>query len=214
MAARLLVINPNSTAAMTAGILAVARAAAPPAVVVEAVTNHGAPAAIEGPEDGRAATPGVLAAICDNPGFDGYLIACFDDTGLAEARALSPRPVVGIGEASYLAAAASGPFCVVTTVAEAEPVIAGNIAAAGLADRCLGVKAAGISVLDLEYRKDEAAETVAATITRETARHDVSTVVLGCAGMGGIQAALAARAAATLVEPVAAGVGLLVRRAA
>ena len=84
-----LIINPNSTQAMTHSILKVARLAAPVDVHLTAVTNHTAPPAIEGPADGDAAVPGVLQAIEDNPQYDGYLIACFDDTGLNEAKTIN-----------------------------------------------------------------------------------------------------------------------------
>lgn len=210
---RLLVINPNATEAMTIGIASIARSAAPAGCAIAAVTNASGPPAIEGPADGAAAVPGVLEAIRAHPDYDGYLIACFDDTGLDEARRVSEKPVVGIGEASFLAAAAHGPFCIVTTVAEAEPVITKNVRASEAASRCKSVKAAGISVLDLEYRMDEAAPKVSAEINRQCSIHGVSTVILGCAGMGGVQSRIAERVRAALIEPVAAGVALLHERA-
>jgi allantoin racemase len=45
--------------------------------------------------------------IISNGNFDAYVIACFDDTGLAEARALTKKPVIGIGQASFHLAASS-----------------------------------------------------------------------------------------------------------
>ncbi len=99
---RVLVINPNSTESMTEGIVAAACAAAAPDVKIEGMTNAGAPPAIQGEAAGRAATPGVIAA-CRNAGangFDAAIIACFDATGLVDARAAQPIPVNGIGPAA------------------------------------------------------------------------------------------------------------------
>ena len=125
---------------------------------VEAITNHQAPTAIQGPEDGDAAVPGVLNII-SNGNFDAYVIACFDDTGLAEARTITQKPVIGIGQASFhLAALSSGRFSVLTTLAVSIPVIAENIEAQGFGPVCDGVYASGVPVLDLPYVEDSTAE--------------------------------------------------------
>jgi len=203
---RLLIINPNSTEVMTRSILRVAEAAASDDMELHALTNRSAPPAIEGPEDGAAAVPGVLDAIKQNPDFDGFLIACFDDTGLSEAKAASSAHVIGIGEASFAAAAAHGAFCIVTTVPEAEPVIEANVARSKAASLCHGVAAAGISVLDLEFDKEKAIRHVSEEIKKQKRIHNVSTVILGCAGMGGVLPALSDRVGGHLVEPVTSGI--------
>jgi len=64
--------------------------------------THG-PASIQGPEDGEAALAGLFEevdrAVQDD--LDAIIIACFDDTGLDQARRMSGRPTVGIGEAAF-----------------------------------------------------------------------------------------------------------------
>ena len=141
---RLVYINPNSTAAMTDSIVGVARAALPEAVV-EGLTNTAGPPAIQGPEDGDAAVPGVLDLVRGASGADAIVIACFDDTGLAEARGAAACPVLGIGQAAYLMAAVMGRrFSVVTSLAVSVPVIRGNIEAAGFGAACLSVRASGL----------------------------------------------------------------------
>ena len=89
-------INPNTTASMTQGIVATARAALPEAQIF-GLTNTSAPPAIQGKADGDAALPGLLALLPEARalGADAIVIACFDDTGLAQARA--PRHVRSIG---------------------------------------------------------------------------------------------------------------------
>lgn len=59
---RLAVINPNSTVSMTDKIAVAARLAAPGAMI-DARTCIGAPASIQGPEDGAAALPFLLAEV-------------------------------------------------------------------------------------------------------------------------------------------------------
>ncbi|MBB6468021.1 hypothetical protein HNQ96_003905 [Aminobacter lissarensis] len=49
--------------------------------------------------------PGMLNEIQRHPGMRGYIIACFDDTGLDAARCIADAPVIGIGEAAFHMAA-------------------------------------------------------------------------------------------------------------
>ena len=99
----ILFLNPNSSEHMTNGIVATAREVLP-GVRIEGRTNHGAPAAIQGAEDGAAAVPGLLAQLEAARDAEVIVIACFDDTGLAEMRARAHCPVVGIGQAAFHAA--------------------------------------------------------------------------------------------------------------
>lgn len=202
---RLLMLNPNATAAMTETIVAGARRALGPGAEVVGLTNHAGPPAIEGAADGEAAVPGVLAILAAAEGFDAAVIACFDDTGLVPARATAPFPVVGLGEAGYMTAALCGPrFSVVTTVRAAIPVLEGNLKAYGLAARCVRVRAADVRVLDLEHRPDAAAEAVQAEVERAFSEDDPASVVLGCAGMTGLAERLSRGSPRRIVDCVRA----------
>lgn len=211
MTIRLLVINPNSTEAMTASIADAARRAAEEGAEVVAKTNTVGPPSIQGEADGVAAVPGVLALIASAPSdVDAAIIACFDDTGLSEARAAAPFPVVGIGEASYiLAGLLAERFSVVTTLAVSIPVLEGNIQRGGWDHRCSRVRASGVPVLALESDPG-AVDRVAEEIARAEAEDGVGAVILGCAGMSRHLDALSARVGRNvrLVEPVAAATRL------
>lgn len=209
---RLAVINPNATVSMTAKIAAAARLAAPGAEI-DARTCTGAPAAIQGPEDGRAALPFVLAEVgrAVAAGADACIIACFDDTGLAEARALANVPVIGIGEAAFHAAMLLGQrYSVVTTLAVSVPVIAQNLADYGLASHCLRVLASDVAVLDLERPGSAARERISQEIARTIAEDGAGAIVLGCAGMADLAAQLAAEHAVPVIDGVAAACGFAV----
>ena len=206
---RVLFINPNSTARMTETIAAAARAAAAPDVEILARTNAAGPASIQGEADGAAAVPGLLAEIAaaaeDPAGApDAIVIACFDDTGLAEARALAPCPVIGIGQAAYHAAELLGkPYSVVTTLAVSVPILEANLAAYGL-DHCLRVRASDVPVLAI----DGAEESISAEVGRAKAEDGAEAIVLGCAGMADLPAALAAEHGLPVIDGVAAACGL------
>jgi hypothetical protein len=114
---RLRIINPNTTASMTSKIGAAALAVAAPGTEIEAVNPPMGPVSIEGFYDEAFAVPGLLGDIAGHPA-DGYVIACFDDTGLDAARCITDAPVVGIGEAAFhMASLLATKFGVVTTLA-------------------------------------------------------------------------------------------------
>lgn len=205
---RLLVINPNATASMTDKIAAAARQAVPVGVEVIALTNHDGPPSIQGPEDGIAAAPGLLALVSGAKA-DAIVIACFDDTALAEARALSAVPVIGIGEAAFHAAMMLGTrYSVVTTLSVSVPVIEANLAAYGLSASCIRVRASEVPVLDLEHAGSAAEAKVSAEIARAIAEDHARAIVLGCAGMADLAARLSVRHGVPVIDGVAAACGM------
>lgn len=204
---RIALINPNSTAAMTDKAVAAAAAVLPEARIA-GHTCTGAPPAIEGPEDGAAAVPHVLAAIralAKAGETDAAIIACFDDTGLDAARRLAPFPVIGIGDAAARAASLLGArFSVVTTVSVAVPVIAENLAASGLAAACARIRATDIPVLDFEREPAAAAARLSAEIAAAVVEDAPDAIVLGCAGMADLAADLERRHGLPVIDGVAA----------
>ncbi len=204
---RLLFVNPNSTASMTDTIAAAARAVAAPDVEILARTSRSGPPSIQGPADGEAAIPGLLAEIAAAGPVDAAIIACFDDTGLARARAAAAFPVIGIGEAAYHAAMLMGArFSVVTTLAVSVPILEANLAAYGLAGACVRVRASGVPVLEVET--PAGAERISQEIARARAEDGVGAIVLGCAGMAELAATMQARHRLPVIDGVAAACGL------
>ncbi len=205
---RLMVINPNSTASMTDKIAAAARAAVPAGVTVVAVTNTSGPPSIQGAADGVTATPGVLALV-GGADADAIVIACFDDTALAQARALSAVPVIGIGEAAFHAAMMLGArYSVVTTLSVSIPVIEGNLRDYGVAGSCARVRASEVPVLDLERPGSMAEGKVSDEIAEALAQDGSTAIVLGCAGMADLAARLSARHGVPVIDGVAAACGM------
>ena len=146
----LLVVNPNTTPAMTETIGHAARRAASAHVTVSCVNPEMGPESIEGYYDEVFAVPGLLATIAEHPRHDAYVVACFDDTGLDAARTVARAPVVGLCEASLRFAAALGArVAVVTTLARSVPALEHLVARYGMQGRC-GVHASDIPVLGLE----------------------------------------------------------------
>ena len=196
-------INPNSTVAMTDSCVENLKSELPEFCQVRGITNYNGPAAIQGEQDGIAAIPGLLAEIENNSDCDGFIIGCFDDTGLAEARLTSRKPIIGIGQSAFhLAALRYGKFCVLTTLQISIPVIKQNIEAQGFGNLCKGVMASGIPVLELENSPISAADTLSECIKNIEAREPEIAVVLGCAGMTKVYRRLQARHDLYLLDPI------------
>ncbi|WP_082491077.1 aspartate/glutamate racemase family protein [Aureimonas sp. Leaf454] len=208
---RIAFVNPNATASMTEKIAEAARAAASAGTTILAFTNTDGPPSIQGEADGEAARPGLLAILeRERSAADAFVVACFDDTALLEARGRSGAPVLGIGEAAFLVAAEGGRlFSVVTTLSVSVPIIAANIAAYGLGKACLKVRASEVPVLALEEEGGSARETVAAEIARAIAEDRPDAIVLGCAGMADLAGAFSARFGLPVIDGVVSAVRLL-----
>lgn len=178
-------INPNSTAAMTATMTEVARHAAPE-LSFEGITSTKAPAAIQGPEDGTAAEPHLLELVSRSAaqGAEGIIIGCFDDTALLAASTRVPCPVVGIGQTAFhYAALRNWSFSVVTTLSVSVPVIEANIAAQGLTGFQRRVRASDVPVLELEHAPEAAAQRILQEALVAQEQDQIDALILGCAGM-------------------------------
>ncbi len=202
---RIRVVNPNTTASMTALIDDCARAVAGPGTVVESVTSAMGPASIESHYDDALAVPGLLAEIArgEREGVDGYVIACFGDPGLYAARELARGPVIGIAEAAMHAASHLGRgFSVVTTLTRTVGQATDLAERYGLRRFCRGVHGTDIPVLELE---DPKVRGVIAQACRDAVAADGSeAIVLGCAGMADLCEYLTEQAGVPVVDGVAA----------
>ena len=210
----IVLINPNSTEAMTQAMVETASKAG---VALEGWTSLDGPAAIQGSEDGAACIPPLLTLVrkASDAGAKTIIIGCFDDTGLDAAREIATCPVIGIGQAAYhMAVLAGGRFSVVTTLAVSVPILEDNIHASGFTSKLARVRACGVPVLDLETDPAGTAPAVVGEIKRAVAEDKVDVVVLGCAGMVHIPAYFCEEGPIRLIDGVtsAAQIALLLAK--
>lgn len=209
---RILVVNPNTTLSMTRKIGAAASEAASAGAEVVAVSPAMGPASIEGYYDEAFAVPGVIEEVRrgEEAGFDGYVVACFDDTGVDAARCVARGPVVGIAEAAmHTATLIAGSFTIVSTLARSAPALEHLVARYGFAHKCRRVRTAEVPVLDLEDPASGAIDRLRAEIGRAVAEDRCEAIVLGCAGMADLNRALAREFGLPVVDGVAAAVRLV-----
>ena len=207
---RILIINPNTTASMTAKIDASARDVANPGTEVTTVNPDKGPVSIGGFYDEAFAVPGLIEEIKKGEvqGFDGYIVACFDDPGLTAARTITDRPVVGICEAAmHMATFVAMRFSIITTMQRSVAGVEELVRRYGVTDRCR-VRWNEAAALDFEQPGSDAATRLRAAV-RETVREDnAEAVPLGRAGMADLAGARTEEFDLPVIDGVAAAVKL------
>ena len=204
-------INPNTTAAMTAKIGAAAERVAAAGTRISATNPEAGPVSIESHFDEAISAVGVLDEIRrgDAQGVDAHVIACFGDPGLLAARELSAAPVIGIAEAAFhFAALISTRFSVVTTLGRTAIIAEQLLLNYGFAQHCRRVRAAEIPVLELEHDSACALERIIAECRRAKAEDGIGAIVLGCAGMAEHSVEIGAAVGLPIVDGVSAAVKL------
>ena len=205
-AVRLLLINPNMTAAVTERLAAVGRAVANPDTEIVALTaSRGFPYISARSE---AEIAGVLAMemIADHAeGADAAIIAAFGDPGLFAARELFDFPVVGMSEAAMLTACMlGGRFAIVTFTAALRPWFTDCVAAHGMTDRCAAVRTldgAFASIADVGDEKESLLVELANKAVNED-RADV--IILAGAPLAGLAARVRGQIPVPIIDPIAA----------
>ena len=210
MTRRVLVMNCNTSQAMTETIGRGARASARPGTEIIADRPRWGPESAEGYYDSYITAAAVLDRLeTTDAVFDGVVMAGFGEHGREGARELLDVPVVDVTEAgAHLAMLLGHAYGVVTTLRRAAAPIQDSLRTAGLLQACVAIEACELGVLALE--EDPAATLQAlhdAGARALTAGAEV--LVLGCAGMTGTARALAAKLDVPVVDPVAAGVVLV-----
>lgn len=209
---KLLLLNPNTSAAMTAGIAQAGREVAAPGTQIWAVNPSFGPLSIEGQYDEAFAAAGVaeqvrLASADPQGPPDAVVIACFGDPGLDAAREATHAPVLGIAEAAFHAASmlATG-FSVVTTMTRTCIIAEHLVHKYGFERRCRGIHGTDIPVLALESAGPEMLAQIESAARLALERDRSGAIVLGCAGMAALTRELQQRLGVPVIDGVAAAV--------
>ncbi|GAA0461213.1 aspartate/glutamate racemase family protein [Streptomyces olivaceiscleroticus] len=204
---RILVMNPNTTASMTASIRATATAVASPGTEIIATEPLWGPESIEGHFEGYLSAAAVLDRLTTlDFSFDALVMAGFGEPGREGAQELLDVPVLDITEsAAQMAMMLGHSYGVVTTLDRAVPQIRDRLLTAGLLQRCAGVRGTGLGVLELEEDAERTTRIIVET-AREVVRDGAEVICLGCGGMAGLQERVSAELGVPVVDGVAAAV--------
>lgn len=207
---RLLIINPNTTATITALLEVHAKKLAGTQVQVSVVTaRFGAPYiaceatyAVAGHAvlDAWAAT---LAAGTTPP--DAVLIGCFGDPGLLALRETSTAPVTGLAEAAFVEAASHGPFAIVTGGERWKPMLERLAHQLGYGPLLQGIHTVLPSGAELAQNPIEARRLLTVACQQAAKDFKVKAVILGGAGLAGMAAVVQADVEVPVIDSVLAG---------
>ncbi|WP_257169189.1 aspartate/glutamate racemase family protein [Bradyrhizobium sp. SRS-191] len=210
---RILLINPNSSAATTAMMVSIAAACCVGRAEVVGATATRAPAMItDGAALAASAAEVVQIAQAQRDACDGIIVAAFGDPGAAEIRARGVRPVVGIGEASMRAAAEGGRRFGVATVT---PALVASIAALaeglGLAAQFAGTRLTEGAPVTLAADPARLVDALAAA-TRACIEDGAEAVIIGGGPLAQAADQLQPQFAIPIIKPIAAAVAQLLAR--
>lgn len=185
---RILLINPNTTASVTALLATHVRAVAGDAAGFVPVTGRFGARYISSRASAAIAGHAALDALAiHGRDCDAVFLACFGDPGLLALRELAEMPVVGMAEASCLAACEGGRrFAIVTGGALWQPMLTEFVAALGLADRLAAVRAIAPTGGEIAKNPDAALALLAAACTACATDDGADVVILGGAALAGL----------------------------
>jgi Asp/Glu/hydantoin racemase len=214
MTQRILVINPNSTEAVTRGI---DEACAPLRIEggpgIDSVTLREGPPGVETQQH----VDGVVAPLINlvrqrEKDYDAFVIACYSDPGLHSIREVTKKPVLGISECGILTALTLGQkFGVIAILKQSIARHLRYVGALGVSERMAGELPVGLPVTELSDEKKTFGRMVeVGKALRDT--HGADVVVMGCADMARYRKPLQDEIRIPVVEPTQAAVAMAIAR--
>ncbi|MCY7307599.1 MAG: aspartate/glutamate racemase family protein [Rhodoferax sp.] len=214
--AQLLLINPNTNAATTRAMVAVARGAAGDQAQITGLT------AVTGTDlicDEPALAAAADAVLALRPRIEarrihGVIIAAFGDPGRALLAQGLPCPVTGIAEAGLAEAASGGRrFAVVTTTPGLVGAITRTVHQYGLSDTFCGGRLTGGDPRATTSNAGRLLDALFAACLAAVQLDGADAIVIGGGPLAVAARALEGRLPVPIIEPVPAAVRLALRRA-
>jgi len=204
-----LVINPNTSKAMTNEIAETAHRVFQVPWSCEVVSAPAGPESLESWTDYHIASVAIMPLLDEYPDVDGIVLACFGDPGLYLLKELSDVPVIGIAEASMSIALLLGTsFGILAGMRRAVELMDSMVRTYGLEDRYAGTQSLDIRVLDFEKNRSHTLDILEAASNKLRER-GAEVLLLGCAGLTAFVDDLQERVSMPVIDPVEAGCRML-----
>lgn len=203
----ILLLNPNTTVAMTEAMSRVASNVVGPGTVLKPVTAETGFPYISSRAEAQVAGAIALDLIARHRHeVDGVVIAAFGDPGLLAARELFDLPVVGMAEAAMTSALLLGQrFGFVTFTRHMRPWYEQSVQQAGLQSRFAGVRTPETGFQSVATVQDELFDELRALVQQAVDEDGADVVILAGAPLAGL-AQRYTDAPAVLVDPISAAV--------
>lgn len=215
---RLLVINPNTSDAVTQLLQVHAREAAGDGTEVRSVTaRFGAPYIADEATyavAGHAVLDAWQAALADGDAPDAVLIGCFGDPGLWALRESSAVPVTGLAEGAMAQAARLGKFAIVTGGVKWRPMLLRLARSLGFDDALVDVLTVAPTGAQMAADPEGSRALLAQACNTAARLPGVSSVILGGAGLAGMAKLIQPQVPVPVIDSVRAGTRQALRPAA
>jgi allantoin racemase len=205
---RLLLLNPNTSAAVTERLAVSARAAAAAGTQIVPLTAPRGVPFIASRAEAQIAGAVALEMLAEHHGrYDAAIIAAFADPGLLGARELFDVPIVGLAEAAMLTACMLGRrFSIVTFTTAMGPWFRECVDVHGLGGRCASIRMLDEPFASLASVQVEKEEELVALANRAVNEDEADVVILAGAPLAGLAARVRHRIPVPLVEQTIAAV--------
>jgi Asp/Glu/hydantoin racemase len=216
---RVLLINPNTTAAVTeqaaAHVRYVIQRQRIPAEIVPVTGRFGA-RYIASRAAAAVAGHAALDALAANvAGCDAVYLACFGDPGLLALKEVSPVPVVGMAEgALHLACTRGRRIGIVTGGVLWKPMLTEFVAMLGLSERLAGIRTVAPTGGEIARDPDAALDRLAAACRTSAEADGADVVVLGGAALAGLAERVQPQVSVPVICSVEAGARAVLAAAA
>ena len=211
---RILVINPNSTVAVTDGLdAAMSCFRVGGQFVVDCVTLTEGPPGIESQRDADSVVAPLMKLLREREAqYDAFVIACYSDPGIHSLREMTKKPVLGIAECGLMTAMTLGQrIGVIAILQKSIPRHLRYMATMGISGRLAAELPLDMGVVALAQEAKTLSRLVeVGTELRD--RHGADVVVLGCAGMAAYRARLEQAVKVPVVDPAQAAVAMAIGR--
>jgi allantoin racemase len=206
---RILIINPNSSEACSAGIsAAVAPFRLAQGPTIDVVTLKEGPPAIYSWRDWHSVVE-PMCRLVERESADVFIIACASDPGIEALRAVTTRPVLGIFRSAVaMTVARAERFGVIGMVESSKARHRAALRAMGLEDRLAGEVALNVSMDALLDSGMTRAALIAAA--KELAAMGAETIILGCTGMARHRTVVREAVGLPVIEPSQAAATLAI----
>lgn len=202
--AKILVLNPVSTAIWNDLTKSYLEKIASPQTIFEVRSLEKGPKSIECEYDVALATSHVVEEVveAEKNGFDAVIINCFDDPGLHASRERVSILVMGIGETSIITALHLGhKFAIISTGPNAKALYHKKAMELGIKDRLAYVGGIPIGVLNLRKDVEKIKELLIKEAEKAINNHGAEVIVLGCGGFIGIAEELSKKLETPVIDP-------------
>jgi allantoin racemase len=207
---KILLVNPNLTAAITAMMAEVARNAASPGTEIIPITGEFGAQVIGSRAESAIAQHGIMDLVAKHhQGCDAVVLGVSLDTALFALREVLAIPVVGLTEAGLLSACMTASrFGLITLGGRMIPVYQEMIRAYGLESRAVAVGAIENSPLQATTDPDAVRKSVAAACLKMVEEERVESIVLAGAALAGFSTSLRETCPVPLIDCMACALPL------